>query len=74
MTVADKDGEPTTGEFRGVTMYWSSHGLWEYLEILGEMGFDIIKTTSIGHGYEQSHETPEEHHPLIFAQKTDTPR
>jgi cyclopropane fatty-acyl-phospholipid synthase-like methyltransferase len=74
VTVADEDGEPYTGEFHGVTMYWSHHGLQEYLEMLGETGFELIRTTSIGHGYKQSHETPEEHHPLILAKKIGTPR
>jgi cyclopropane fatty-acyl-phospholipid synthase-like methyltransferase len=68
VTVSDEDVEAYIGEFHGVTMYWSSCGLQEYLDVLGETGFDVIKTTSIGHGYKQGHETPEEHHPLIFAQ------
>ena len=73
VTVSDKNEEPYTEDFFGVTMYWSNFGLQEYIEILSEIGFDIIKTTSVGHGYEQSIETPEEHHPLIFAQKIDLP-
>lgn len=69
VTVANEDEVPYTEEFYGVTMYWSNYGLDEYLEILGEMGFEIIQVASIGHGYKDSYETPEEHHPLIFARK-----
>lgn len=74
VTVSDENEEPYIGEFHGVTMYWSNYGLQEYKEILIEVGFDIIQTTSVGHGYDPSHETPEEHHPLIFAKKIDLPR
>ena len=70
-TVSDENEEPYLGEFHGVTMYWSNYGLQEYIEILSEIGFDIVQTSSIGHGYDPSHETPEEHHPLILAQKID---
>jgi cyclopropane fatty-acyl-phospholipid synthase-like methyltransferase len=66
VTVANEDEDPYTGEFHGVTMYWSNYGIEEYLEILGETGFEIIQVTSVGHGYKPSHETPEEHHPLIL--------
>jgi cyclopropane fatty-acyl-phospholipid synthase-like methyltransferase len=72
-TVSDDNEEPYLGEFHGVTMYWSNYGLQEYIEILGEVGFNIIQTSSIGHGYDLSHETPEERHPVIFAQKIDLP-
>jgi cyclopropane fatty-acyl-phospholipid synthase-like methyltransferase len=73
VTVSEKDQEPYTEEFHGVTMYWSNYGLHEYLRMLAEVGFDIIKTTSVGHGYDQRHEMSEEHHPLIFAKKIDPP-
>jgi ubiquinone/menaquinone biosynthesis C-methylase UbiE len=74
VTVANEDEDPYTAEFHGVTMYWSNYGLEEYLEILGETGFEIIQVTSVGHGYKPSHVTPEEHHPLIFARKIDLQR
>jgi ubiquinone/menaquinone biosynthesis C-methylase UbiE len=73
-TVSRRNQEPYTDEFHGVTMYWSNFGLDEYLKILDRVGFDIVKTTSVGHGYDQSHETPEEDHPMIFAQKIDKSR
>ncbi len=73
VTVSEENQEPYTEEFHGVTMYWSNYGLHEYLRMLAEVGFDIIETTSVGHGYEPRHETPEEHHPLIFAKKIDAP-
>jgi cyclopropane fatty-acyl-phospholipid synthase-like methyltransferase len=74
VTVSDENADPYTEEFHGVTMYWSNYGLQEYIAILEETGFEIIQVTSVGHGYEASHETPEEHHPLVFAHKIDTQR
>jgi cyclopropane fatty-acyl-phospholipid synthase-like methyltransferase len=73
-TVSDDNEESYLGEFHGVTMYWSNYGLQEYIEILSEVGFNIIQTSSVGHGYDLSHETSEEHHPLIFARKIALPR
>ncbi|MBN1312600.1 MAG: methyltransferase domain-containing protein [Anaerolineae bacterium] len=59
----------TENDFFGTTMYWSNYSVEEYEEILNSLGFDILEAIAIGHGYDESHETPEEHHPLIFAQK-----
>jgi cyclopropane fatty-acyl-phospholipid synthase-like methyltransferase len=72
VTVANENEESYIDEFHGVTMYWSNYGLKEYIKILSELGFDIIQTTSVGHGYNEIYQTPEEHHPLIFARKIDT--
>ncbi len=59
----------TEDDFFGVTMYWSNYGLEEYKEILERLGFDLLEVTIVGHGYDETHQTPEERHPLVFAQK-----
>jgi len=59
----------TEDDFFGTTMYWSNYGLEEYEEILSSLGYNILETAMVGHGYDESHERPDEHHPLIFAQK-----
>jgi SAM-dependent methyltransferase len=57
----------TEDDFFGVTMYWSNYGLDDYRRLLTEIGFVLLDTTVIGHGYGDEH--PAEVHPLIFAQK-----
>jgi len=69
-TVAVHNEAPyTEDDFFGVSMYWSNYGLEEYQEILRETGFTLLHTTTLGHGYARTHETREEAHPLVFAQK-----
>ena len=60
----------TEDDFFGVEMYWSNYGLEEYQDILERLGFDLLKVTTVGHGYHERHQTPEERHPLIFARKS----
>jgi len=50
-------------------MYWSNYGLNDYKKILVETGFRLLKTSAMGHGYTEMHDTPDEHNPLVFAQK-----
>jgi cyclopropane fatty-acyl-phospholipid synthase-like methyltransferase len=69
VTVSEENEAPYTEDYLGVTMYWSNYGMQEYLDMLDEVGFSVLSKTSVGHGYHASHETPEEHHLLIFAQK-----
>ncbi len=59
----------TEDDFFGVTMYWSNYGLDEYKEILCEVGFRLLETTAVGHGYTEAHREPAEYHPLFLAQK-----
>jgi len=59
----------TEDDFHGVTMYWSNLGLEDYKKTLSEIGFALLETTVIGHGYREASGTPEECHPLIFARK-----
>jgi cyclopropane fatty-acyl-phospholipid synthase-like methyltransferase len=58
----------TEDDFFGVTMYWSNYGLDDYQAILTEIGFKLLETTSIGHGYTTEKPAPSEYHPLILAQ------
>ena len=62
----------TEDDFFGVTMYWSNYGLEDYKEILTRVGFSLLETYVIGHGYTEAHQVPHEHHPLVFAQKQST--
>ena len=59
----------TEDAFFGVTMYWSNYGLEEYKEILTRVGFKLLETSVIGHGYTEAHQAPHENHPLVLAQK-----
>ncbi|NIS79813.1 MAG: methyltransferase domain-containing protein [Anaerolineales bacterium] len=56
-------------DFFGVTMYWSHYGLEDYESMLGDAGFNLLEKRFVGHGYRCGHDTPEEQHPLILAQK-----
>jgi SAM-dependent methyltransferase len=70
-TVSARSQEPyTEDDFIGVPMYWSNYGLEEYERMLAEIGFDPLESAVIGHGYEEAHQAADEHHPLIFAQKS----
>jgi ubiquinone/menaquinone biosynthesis C-methylase UbiE len=60
----------TEDDFFGMEMYWSNYGLEKYKELLEKLGFDLLEVTIVGHGYDETHQTPEERHPLIFAQKS----
>lgn len=66
---ADAEALYIEDDFFGITMYWSSYGLPDYLAMLDELGFDLLESTIIGAGYGKSHEASEERHPLVFAQK-----
>ena len=64
----------TEDDFLGVTMYRSNYGLEDYKEILTRVGFNILETTMIGHGYTEPHHVPTENHPLVLAQKPSAGR
>jgi ubiquinone/menaquinone biosynthesis C-methylase UbiE len=69
VTVSDIAEEAyTEDDFFDVTMYWSNYGLEDYKTILAQIGFKLLDTTVIGHGYIEETQTPSERHPLIFAQ------
>jgi len=60
----------TEDDFFGVTMYWSNYGLEDYKRIIEEVGFALLETTVVGHGYGAEVQASEERHPLVFARKT----
>lgn len=59
----------TEDDFFGVTMYWSNYGLADYCRTLQEVGFTILDTQALGHGYNAGIAASPESHPLIFAQR-----
>ena len=59
----------TENDFFGETMCWSNYGMTDYVEMLTGLGFSILKSSVIGHGYSKDQEMPTERHPLVFAQK-----
>ncbi len=59
----------TQDDFFDVTMYWRNFGLNEYRTMLQNFGFKLLEVSAVGHGYGDGTHTPDEHHPLIFAQK-----
>ena len=59
----------TEDDFFGVTMYWSNYGLWDYHEILADLGYSILRTSTVGDGYSESHDSLGENHPLVFARR-----
>lgn len=69
ITLAREDEIPYIEEYLGVTMYWSNFGLGDYKEMLDELGFEVLYIASVGHGYSEGYETPDEDHPLILARK-----
>ncbi|MCH7737278.1 MAG: class I SAM-dependent methyltransferase [Chloroflexi bacterium] len=64
----------TEDDFFGVTMYWSNYGLEDYIEILTRIGFNLLETDVIDHGYTEAHQAPYEKHPLVLAQKPTADR
>lgn len=59
----------TEDDFFGVTMYWSNYGLADYSRLLQELGFTLLDTRALGHGYNAGTEAAPESHPLLFAQR-----
>lgn len=60
----------TEADFFGGTMYWSNYGLADYRRILQALGFILLDTYALGHGYNAGTAAAPESHPLIFAQRT----
>lgn len=59
----------TEDDFFGETMYWSNYGLADYEDILSGVGFTLLRTSLVGHGYAETPEVSSESHPLVFARK-----
>ena len=59
----------TEEDFFGVTMYWSNYGLAENLEMLSEVGFEVLEVSSTSGGWADEVEAEAEDHPLVLARK-----
>ena len=64
----------TEDDFFGVTMYWSNYGLADYRNLLQTIGFTLLDTQALGHGYQAGASAAPETHPLLFAQRTASDR
>ena len=56
-----------------MTRLWSNYSLDDYREILAGIGFRLLETAVVGHGYTEAYQKGDERHPLIFAQKERFP-
>jgi cyclopropane fatty-acyl-phospholipid synthase-like methyltransferase len=61
----------TEDNFFGVEMCWSNYGLDEYKLLFEQVGFQLLDTKVIGHGYTKAEQMVKEQHPLIFAQVSE---
>lgn len=69
-TVSSLNEAPyTEDDFFGITMYWSNYGLEDYKKIIAGIGFTVLETTVVGHGYRGGVQASDERHPLIYARK-----
>ncbi len=69
-TVSIENEDPyTEDDFFGVTMYWSNYGLTEYKRMFLEIGFSLLESTQLGHGFKEGVKSEPESHPLILVQK-----
>jgi len=59
----------TEDDFFGVTMYRSNWSREDYERMLVELGFELLATRTLGHGYGDAPERRPEAHPLLFARK-----
>ena len=56
-------------DFFGVSMFWTNFSQEEYERLLAQSGFEVLGSTTVGHGYSESYGGSKEHHPLVLAQK-----
>ncbi len=63
----------TEADFFGVTMFWSNWSLPDYVGLLGEAGFAVLREGTVGHGYIEATGAPPELHPFLFVQKQSPP-
>jgi ubiquinone/menaquinone biosynthesis C-methylase UbiE len=59
----------TEDGFFGVRMYWSNWGRNDYERMLRELGFELLATRTLGHGYADGEPRRPESHPLLLARK-----
>ncbi len=59
----------TEDGFFGVRMYWSNWGCEDYVQMLEALGFELLASRTLGHGYSDGEARRPETHPLLFARK-----
>lgn len=59
----------TRPDFFGVPMYWSHFDAPWYLAGLRELGFSVVDSGALGHGYGGDARLPEERHPFVLARR-----
>jgi cyclopropane fatty-acyl-phospholipid synthase-like methyltransferase len=67
----DREAAYTEDGFFGVRMYWSNWSREDYVEMLARLGFELLETSAIGHGYDAREARKPESHPLLFARKRE---
>ena len=73
-TVANSDHAGyTEPDFFGATMYWSHFRADWYERTLVELGFELLRTGIVGHGYRDVPGLPPERHPVVFARVVPAP-
>ncbi len=66
-TLSKWNEEPYTEDFLGVEMFWTNFAFDEYVGYLSQLGFEVLDTSTLAHGFDDSY--PPEEHPLVFARK-----
>ncbi|HXX47120.1 MAG TPA: class I SAM-dependent methyltransferase [Myxococcota bacterium] len=59
----------TEDDFFGVRMYWSNWSREDYEAMLAGLGFELLGSRTVGHGYSGTEPRRPEAHPLLFARK-----
>lgn len=59
----------TEADFFGATMYWSHYDAPWYREKLEELGYEVLQSGVIGHGYCAGVEVEPEQHPFLFGRR-----
>ena len=59
----------TENDFFGAQMFWSNYDLDTYLRLLQSLGFQLLETARLGHGFDDKLDFDLESHPLVLVQK-----
>ena len=69
-TVSHWREDAYTEDFFGVTMYWSNWGRADYESFATGLGFELLPSAVLSHGYGDEAARKPESHPLLFARKS----
>jgi SAM-dependent methyltransferase len=64
-----RESSYTEDDFFGVRMYWSNWSREDYVRMLETLGFELLESRVLGHGYADGEPRRPEAHPLLFARK-----